>query len=206
MACRDRSRNRAVRWILVCAGLAALPGCNNPVPSPDEAAQAILNSSSFSTMRTVRITRIQRGDCPEAIQKDPEWRRWVSLGLASTSRVVTSAGITCRLQLSETVSREAQNWTHNVVDEPDDGDSALVVPVAVRGLSRVKEIRVVGATSAEAEFEWYWRTNLAGSRLGISSQTRTGVAQLMLADGIWRAVRLDVGSDDPAPLPPSSRP
>lgn len=195
MACRNASRQQAASLVVLCAGWAAMSSCSNPLPGPSEAAQAILANSSFASTRTVRITRIQQGDCPEAVQKDPEWRRWVSLGLASTSRVITSAGITCRLQLSETVSREAENWIHGVADNSSDAEATLVVPVAVRSLARVKEVRPMGSISAEAEFEWYWRTNVAGSRLGISSEARTGLAQLIFTDGIWRAVRLEMGSE-----------
>lgn len=196
---RPESLLRRWRWrsplcaAAVCLGLAALPGCGNPAPSPEQAAAAILATRAFTAARTVRLAAVQTGSCTVALQAEPEWGRWVELGLATAAPVMTSSGMICRLVLDETVAREAQNWSHRLESDPAADDSILVVPVAVRSLLRVTDIRPAGRGAAEAAFEWQWRCNFAGQRLGMDSEPKPGRAQLLLEDGSWRASRVDIG-------------
>lgn len=190
------------RWRLslcavgLCTGLATLAGCGNPAPSPEQAARAILATTAFAEARAVRLAGVHSGSCSMALQAEPEWGRWIQLGLATATPVMTSSGMTCRLVLEETVAREAQNWSHRVEgDSSPGGDSILVVPVAVRSLIRVAEIRLVGRGMAEAVFEWQWRFNLIGQRLGMDSRPKQGRAQLVVEEGSWRASRVEIGSE-----------
>jgi hypothetical protein len=175
-------------------GLVTLIGCGSPVPGPEQAAKAILATRAFSIARTVRIPAVHSGTCSAAIQTEPEWGRWIELGLATVRPVMSSSGITCRLVLDEAMVREAKLWDDRVEDSGEDG-AVLVVPVAVRNLIRVTEIRKIDAGLAEVVFDWQWRFNQAGQRLGMDSQVKTGRAELVLDEGAWRALRLDVGAD-----------
>jgi hypothetical protein len=188
-------RGLSLCTVAVWLGLATLASCGSPTPSPEQAARAILATRDFSVARTVRIAAVQSGNCSVALQAEPEWGRWIELGLASVNPVMTSSGMTCRLVLDETIARDAQSWSHRVETHAAGGDSILVIPVAVRSLLRVTEIRTTGGGMAEALFDWQWRSNEAGHRLGMDSGPRTGRAQLVLEEGSWRASRVDIGGE-----------
>jgi len=125
----------------------------------------------------------------------PEWNRWVQLGLAAAVRVMASDGPYCRFVLEETVEREARNWSHRIPQGATQSPDSLVVPVAVRSLLHIAEIRPAGRGVAEAEIEWHWRPNLAGQRLGVDSRPHGGRAQLVLDDSGWRATRVETASE-----------
>lgn len=171
--------------------------CSNPLPSPEQAAQAILASAPFSSdsALAVRLPRLIEGGCEEALVAQPEWNRWSRLGLASAAPILTSSGPFCRFVLEETIAREAQGWMHRVTGGSSAGADELIVPVAIRTILRVREIRPAGRGAAEAAFDWQWRLNAAGQKLGIDSGPRQSVAQLVLEEGRWRAVRIDLGAE-----------
>ncbi|MEJ5369458.1 MAG: hypothetical protein WHT08_14160 [Bryobacteraceae bacterium] len=122
----------------------------------------------------------------------PEWNRWLGLGLAQTSEIATSSGPVCLLILEESARREAESWRHRA---PEDwsGEDRIVLPVAVRALLRVSEIRPAGQGVADASFEWQWRPNQPGQKLGIDTSPRTGTARLVLEDSGWRATNVEAG-------------
>lgn len=132
------------------------------------------------------------GRCLDARDARPEWNRWLGLGLAQTSEIATSSGPVCRLILEESVRREAESWQHRVPVDWSGGDR-IALPVAVRSLIRVSEIRPAGRGIAGAVFEWQWRPNQAGQRLGVDSNPHTGTAQLVLYDSGWRATNVEAG-------------
>lgn len=194
-----RSRTRQRTWplpaVAICTGLLTLAGCGNPAPSPEQVARAILATKAFASARTVQLVGVHPDSCSSAVQAEPDWGRWIQLGLATATPVMTSSGMTCRLTLDETVAREAQDWGHRVEGEAAGGNEILVVPVAVRSLLRVNEIRLDGSGGAEAGFEWYWRSNLAGQRLGVNPDPKSGWARLVLEEGSWRVSRLHLGGE-----------
>lgn len=187
-------QKRGLPTAAVLAILILLARCGDPPPTPEQAARAILASQPFTSALTVRLAAVQPVDCGAALAAQPEWDRWIRLGLASTSPFMTSSGPSCRLVLEESVAREAQSWLHRLgsgAESPGEAEM-LVVPVAVRGLVRILAVRSAGSGVAEAEFEWQWRLNLAGQRLGMESEPKTGSAQLVLESGGWRAARVDM--------------
>ncbi len=133
------------------------------------------------------------GRCLEARDARPEWNLWLGLGLAQTSEIATSSGLVCRLVLEETVRREAESWWHRAPEDWSGGDR-IVLPVAVRALIRVSEVRPTGRGVADTVFEWQWRPNLAGQRLGVDTSSHTGAAQLVFDDGGWRATNVEVSN------------
>ncbi|MGB9611152.1 MAG: hypothetical protein ACPL7M_09305 [Bryobacteraceae bacterium] len=183
-------------WFFAILG-ALLLHCGSPAPGPEQAAQAILASVPFSSAsaRVVRLPAAAPGGCPQALASQPEWSRWTQLGLASLSPVMTSAGPSCRLVLEEVIAREAESWIHRVEASRSGEGDGLVVPVAVRTLLRVVEVHPTGSGAADVAFEWQWRLNAAGQRLGIQASPKVGTAQLVLEDGRWRAARVDVGGE-----------
>ena len=174
-----------------------LAGCGSPVPGPEQAAQAILASAPFSSAsaRVVRLPAFVPGGCQQALASQPEWSQWTQLGLASLSPLMTSSGPSCRLVLEETVAREAESWIHRVDAAGSGGEGELVVPVAVRTLLRIVDVHSAGSGAADVAFEWQWRMNAAGQRLGIHASPRMGTGQLALEEGRWRAVRVDIGGE-----------
>lgn len=183
--------------VLVCALVAAsllLAGCGAPPPTPDQAARAILAGETFLAARVETLPVEAPGRCREALSSQTGWQRWISLGIARASDAVTTAGPVCRLMVEETFRREAENWSHRSSPQEPGGGSAIVLPVAVPTLIQITEIRSVGRGIAEAAFEWQWRLNQAGQRLGIEVTPRRGWAQLVLDDSGWRAVRIEMGS------------
>ncbi len=132
------------------------------------------------------------GRCLDARDARPEWNRWLGLGLTQTSEIATSSGPVCRLILEETVRREAESWQHRIPRLS--GGESIVLPVAVRTLVRVTELRPAGRGVAGAVFEWQWRPNQAGQKLGVDSSPHTGTAQLVLGDSGWRATNVEAGN------------
>lgn len=177
------------------AGLLALAGCGAPPPTPDEAARAILASEPFRGARVETIDSEAPGRCQEALSAQAGWERWTSLGIARLSEVVTATGPVCRLVVDEVFRREAENWSHRAQSVGPGAEARLVLPVAVPTLVRISEIRSTGRGVAEAGFEWQWRLNQAGQRLGIDTTPRSGWAQLVLDDGGWRALRVELGAN-----------
>lgn len=177
-------------WAAIC-----LAGCSSPPPTAEEAARALLASEPFRTARFEVLPETTPARCADSLAGQPAWSRWIGLGLASASEVVTAAGPVCRLTVDEAVRREADNWIHRVPSAGKGNEAALALPVAVRSLLRVSEIRTAGRGVAEASFEWQWRLNTAGQRLGIDTSPRTGWAQLVLDDSGWRTSRVEPGAN-----------
>lgn len=176
------------------AGSLLLAGCGASPPTPDQAARAILASEAFRAAHVETLAGETPGRCQEVLSSQAGWNRWISLGIARASDVVTTAGPVCRLVVEETFRREAENWSHRALSEEPDGDAAIVLPVAVPTLVQISEIRSVGRGVAETAFEWQWRLNQAGQRLGIEVTPRRGWAQLVLDDSGWRAARVELGT------------
>lgn len=177
--------------VLALVGL--VPGCSSSPPATEEAARAVLASEAFRAARVETLDTEFAGPCSEALAAQPDWNRWAGLGLVRTAGVVTAGGHVCRLSLDEAVRREAESWRHRAASPAPEDHGRFVLPVAVRSLIRILEIRSVGRGVAETLFEWQWRPNQAGLRLGVSTAPRAGMAQLVLDDGGWRAVRVDPG-------------
>ena len=173
----------------------ALSGCGSPPPTPEQAAAAVLASEPFRAARTVTLPARLAGSCSEAMAAQPEWNRWVQLGLGAAAPVMASEGPYCRFALEETVDREARNWSHRIPRNAAQSPESLVVPVAVRSLLRISDIRSLGRGVAEAAIEWQWRPNLAGQRLGIDTRPHGGWAQLALDESGWRATRVEIASE-----------
>ncbi len=180
-------------WSLLSILLTA--GCGSPPPTPEEAARALLASETFLTARVESIPTELPGRCPHSPGGLPDWNRWVSLGIARFAEVMTAEGPVCRLTVEETYRREAENWHHRMGASPSPNERALTLPVAVRSLSRILDLRPLGRGVAEVSFEWQWRLNQAGQRLGIDTSPRRGWAQLVLADEGWRTARVEPGPD-----------
>ncbi len=182
--------------ILACALIAAallLAGCGAVPPDPEQAARAILASEPFRAARVETLAAEAPGRCQEALSSQAGWKRWTSLGLARVSDVITTGGPVCRLTVEEGFRREAENWSHRAVSSEPGGAAAITLPVAVPTLVRISEIRSAGRGVAEAVFQWQWRLNQAGQRLGIEVTPRRGWAQLVLDDSGWRAARIELG-------------
>jgi hypothetical protein len=154
----------------------------------------VLASEPFRVARVETIVPEFAGRCEEAFRTRPDWIRWIDLGLARASDVVTTAGPVCRLTVEELYRREAENWSHRTLLPEDEQSGSILLPVAVRTLIRISEIRSTGQGVAEAGFEWQWRLNQAGQRLGLDTSPRHGWAQLVLDDSGWRATRVEPGS------------
>jgi|GEM_PF-2634947 len=180
---------------LFLGAMLALSGCGSPPPTPEQAAAAVLASEPFRTARIVTLPARHAGSCSEAMAAQPEWNRWVQLGLGAAAPVMASEGPYCRFALEEAVEREARNWSHRIPQSASQSPESLVVPVAVRSLLRISEIRAVGRGVAEAVIEWQWRPNLAGQRLGVDSRPHSGWAQLVLDESGWRATRVEATSE-----------
>ncbi len=177
------------------AGLLSMAGCGAPPPTPDEAARAILASEPFRAARVESIDSEAPGRCQEASSAQAGWDRWTSLGIARLSEVVTATGPVCRLVVDEVFRREAENWSHRASLASSPGyEAKITLPVAVPALVRILEIRSTGLGVAEAGFEWQWRLNQAGQRLGIDTKLSRGWTQLVLDDGGWRALRVELGT------------
>lgn len=190
------SRRPATPWPLVAGWLAFalfMTGCSSPPPTPEEAARALLASEPFRVARLETAAAEAPGPCQEAINHHPEWSRWTSLGIARVSTVVTTAGAVCRLAVEETYWREAENWSHRAPPQASSAQTEIKLPVAVRSLLRVSEIRSLGNGVAEAAFEWQWRLNQAGQRFGIDTRPLRGWAQLVRDESQWRAMRIELG-------------
>ncbi|MFZ5926789.1 MAG: hypothetical protein ACOYX1_04990 [Acidobacteriota bacterium] len=177
------------------ASILILAGCGAPPPTPDEAARAILASEPFRAARVETIDSESPGRCQEALSAQAGWRRWTSLGIGRLSEVVTAAGPVCRLAVEETFRREAENWSHRSLPASLESGAAIVLPVAVPSLVRISEIRSTARGVAEASFEWQWRLNQAGQRLGIDTRVSRGWAQLVLDDSGWRAARVEMSKE-----------
>jgi len=171
----------------------ALTGCSSPPPTHEEAARALLASEPFRVARLETAAAEAPGPCPEAMNHHPEWSRWTSLGIARVSTVVTTAGAVCRLAVEETYWREAENWRHRIPPDNAPARGEIALPVGVRSLVRVSDIRSVGNGVAEAAFEWQWRLNQAGQRFGIDTKPLRGWAQLVRDESQWRAMRIELG-------------
>lgn len=176
------------------AGLLSMAGCGAPPPTPDEAARAILASEPFRAARVESIDPEAPGRCQEALRARAGWDRWTGLGIARLSEVVTATGPVCRLVVDEIFRREAESWSHRALPAASGGEARIMLPVAVPSLVRISEIRSTGRGVAEAGFEWQWRLNQAGQRLGIDTKLDRGWAQLVLDDGGWRALRVELGT------------
>lgn len=192
-ACR---RNRPLlRAAALLAGFIPLAGCGSALPTPEQAARAILATQAFVSAKAVRLASVHAGSCGQALESQPEWNRWVHLGLASAVPFLSSSGPICRLALEENVARETQNWIHRVPDDAAGSGEMLLVPVAVRNLLAVSEILPSGAGAAEAQFEWQWRLNVAGQRLGLDTTPKRGWAVLVLEEGGWRASKVEIAGE-----------
>lgn len=176
------------------AGSLLLAGCGAPPPTPDQAARAILASESFRAAHVESLAAETSGRCQEALSSQAGWNRWIGLGIARVTDVVTTAGPVCRLIVEESFRREAENWSHRALSGEPGGGATVVLPVAVPTLVQITEIRSVGRGVAEAAFDWQWRLNQAGQRLGIEVTPRRGWAQLVLDDSGWRAARVELGT------------
>lgn len=176
------------------AGCLCLAGCGAAPPTPDQAARAILASESLRAARVETLAAEAPGRCQETLITQAGWNRWIGLKIAQVSDVVTAAGPVCRLTVEETFRREAENWSHRALSGDPGSSGTIVLPVAVPTLVRIVEIRAVGRGVAEASFEWQWRPNQAGQRLGIDVAPRSGWAQLVLDDRGWRATRVELGA------------
>lgn len=183
---RNILRFAAISIALFCAG------CRTPPPTPEEAARALLATEPFLTARIETAESSHPGRCPAALDARPDWNRWLGLGLAHTSEIATSSGPVCRLILEESVRREAESWGHRIPRLSGGGED-IVLPVAVRALIRVSEIRPAGRGVADTVFEWQWRPNQAGQKLGVDSSPHTATARLILSDSGWRASGIEVG-------------
>ena len=183
----------AACWTLLSFVL--MSGCSSPLPTPEEAARALLASETFLTARVESISTEMPGRCPLDPGGLPDWNRWVSLGIARFSEVMTAVGPVCRLTVEEVFRREAENWHHRTGVNPSPDERAFLLPVAVRSLSRILDLRSLGSGVAEASFEWQWRLNQAGQRLGIDTSPRRGWAQLVLSNDGWHAARVEPGPD-----------
>lgn len=189
-------RGSALASLPACALLVTLffpAGCGAPPPRPDDVARALLASESFRLARTEALPSEAPGRCEDVTGAHPEWGRWISVGIARASTIVTSAGAVCRLTMDEVYRREAESWGQRALPRSPAAGADMILPVAVRSLVRVSEIRSLGRGVAEAAFEWQWRLNQAGQRLGIDTTPRPGWAQLVLDDGGWRATRVEPG-------------
>lgn len=190
-------RRPATPWPLVAGWLTValfMTGCSSPPPTPEEAARALLASEPFRVARLEIAAAEAPGSCQEATKSQPDWSRWTSLGIAHVSTVITTTGTVCRLAVEETYWREAENWRHRTPPERPSAQAEIALPVAVRSLLRVSEIRSTGNGVAEAAFEWQWRLNQAGQHLGIDTTPRRGWAQLVRDESQWRAMRVEPGS------------
>lgn len=183
-----------LRALPVLASL-LLPACSPPPPGAEEAARALLASDAFRMARFETLPPAAAGRCPEVLGGQPEWNRWIGLGIARAAEIVTSSGPLCRLVADEAIRREAENWRHRIPVPAAGDEDRVVLPVAVRSLLRVNEIRSVGRGVAEATFEWHWRLNQLGQRLGIDTSPRRGWSQLVLDDSGWRASRVEAGQE-----------
>jgi hypothetical protein len=166
-------------------------GCGAPPPSPDEAARALLASEPFRAARVETIPSELPGRCTDALGGQLSWNRWISLGVARVSEIMTASGPVCRLSVEEVFRREAENWRHRTTSDLTASEPAIILPVAVRSLSRILDLRSAGRGVAEVSFEWQWRLNQAGQRLGIDTAPRRGWAQLVLDEGGWRTSRVE---------------
>ncbi len=176
------------------AGLFLLAGCGAAPPSLDQATRAILASESFRAARMETLTAEAPGRCQEALSSQAGWSRWVGLGIARAADVMTTAGPVCRLVVEETFRRESENWSHRALSSQPAEAATIMLPVAVPTLVQISEIRSTGRGVAEAAFQWQWRLNQAGQRLGIEVTPRHGWAQLVLNDSGWRAVRVELST------------
>lgn len=186
---RRRSKHAATAMALL---LASAAGCSAPPPTLEEASHALLASKPFRSALIETVESSFTGRCAEAPNARPEWNRWLGLGLARTSEIATSSGPLCRLTLEETARLEAESWRHRASGEA--GGERIILPVAVRSLIRISELRQAGRGVADAVFEWQWRPNGAGQRLGVDSSLHTGTAQLVLDDSGWRAGHIEFGN------------
>jgi len=192
MASPPAARKPCLLSVAAAAFALACGGCSVPPPTVEEASRALLASEPFRTARTETVDSSYAGHCPEARDARSEWNRWLELGLAQTSEIATSSGPLCRLILEETARREAESWRHRAPG--DAGGERIVLPVAVRSLIRISELRPAGRGLADATFEWQWRPSQAGLKLGVDLSPRTGTAQLVLDDSGWRVLRIEIGN------------
>lgn len=198
----SRPRSARCRGLLDTAAQGSLlfvllsVGCSStPPPTPEEAARALLASETFRKARVESIPTELPGRCPLTPGGLKDWNRWVSVGIARFSEVMTAEGPVCRLTVEETFRREAEDWHHRTGASSLPDKPALIVPVAVRSLTRILDLHSRGRGVAEVTFEWHWRLNQAGQRLGMDTSLRQGWAQLVLAEAGWRATRVEPGSD-----------
>lgn len=174
--------------------LALLAGCGGGDPSQQEAAlaRAILETREFSQPYVARLATRSPSDCEQTLNTEPEWSRWVSLGLAETSAVVRSEGRGCQLRLVEETRRELEMFKHLL--SGNDGSEPLpdkiVAPLATRMLTRLVNARKSGAEIWEVDFEWHWQANRLGERLNIDHSVHAAWARLGGDDSGWRVIGL----------------
>jgi len=169
----EKRQSAAVPLLLIIGLIVGLVGVSGyflvqsrKVLSPPEAAQAVNDILKAQGPTTVSFhTGMVKERSDESV-KDARYRLLEKSGIITISKTKGEKTPVSLTAQAEELLKQIPGVTRT---KNDDGEEALVVPLATRQLVQVLQVKMNGPERAAIQYIWKWQTNALGENFDVSA-------------------------------------